>query len=260
MKKKDVYEKSMGNVKPYQGTIYLICCVGVEYDYDIVSHSIKYYKELGVDEFLFVLNTEDENSEKLIEVQNILKEHGIKEKEVWIGEFEDHTKKDNMERVVYKNTNLEDWVVTIDVDEFHKYYVDLRKFIGYCEKMDYICATGELVDRLTETGEITDINENSDIWKTFPVKTNIRYWNATTYFKVLIRKANVDVSTGHHMAININPARICRINMEVHHFKWRGDVLQKHKDRARIFGKRRDLDWDAAQRIIDRYRKNGNFY
>lgn len=259
MNKKDVYEKLIGDVEDYKGIVYLVCCIGVEYDYDIVSHSIKYYKKLGVDKFLFVLNTENKNSEKLIEVQNILREYSIEEEEVWIGEFEDFSKKERIERIIKKNAAPEDWVVEIDADEFQEYYVDLRKFISYCEKMNYDCVCGNLVDRLTENGELIDINDDTNIWEAFPVKTSLEDLGYANYNKILLRKAYVDTYGGHHHPSDPLSCKICRCNFPVYHFKWRGALLENHKNRLVIFKKLGFIHWKHSKIIIDRYRKNGNF-
>jgi hypothetical protein len=263
LNKNIIYKKIIGDVKPYRGIIYLVCCIGVEYDYDIVPHTVKYYKELGVDRFLFILNTEDENSERLKYVQNILRKYNIKEEMVWIGEFNDQIKTHNMEQLVMENTNSEDWVVTIDIDEFQKYYMDLRKFISYCEKMNYTCVLGSFIDRLTENGRIVDINEDTNIWETFPTKTNMgRSWNKnTSYLKVLLRKAYVEVTGGHHYPIDLENNKCFPSRMEVHHFKWRSELIKKLKRRIEVFQKHNipSRRIEVEEKVVKKYRRKGKF-
>jgi hypothetical protein len=79
MKKSDIYKNLTGDIEPYKGKIYLVCCVGVEYDYDIFSHFMNHYKELGVDEFLVIINYLDDQSEKYKSVCNVLKNYNVKE-------------------------------------------------------------------------------------------------------------------------------------------------------------------------------------
>jgi hypothetical protein len=258
--KKEIYEKIIGDVESYKDNIYLVCCIGVEFDYDIVSHFIKYYKELGVDKFLLILNTVDKNSEKLKYVQNILRKYNIKEEMVWIGDFRDEIKTHNMAQVVSKNTNLEDWVVTVDVDEFQKYYVDLRKFISYCEKKNYHCVMGNFVDRLTKNGKIVDINEDTNIWEVFPIETNMNYWNDTIYTKVLLSKAYAEVSKGHHFLVcDSSSGKYFPSKLEVHHFKWRGSILDKLRCRIEWYKKYGSDRGGADKRTIRRYRNRGTF-
>lgn len=257
--KEKIYKKIIGDIEPYQGIIYLVCCIGVEYDYDLITHTIKYYKKLGVDRFLFILNTEDENSEKLKYVQNILREYNIKEETIWIGEWCERIKIERMNQVVADNTSLEDWVVVIDVDEFQKYYIDLRKLISHCEKMNYNYAMGEFVDRLTENGKIVDINEDTNIWETFPVKTNLRCWNKTMYTKVLLKRASVEVYMGHHYPLNTKKYECFPSNLEVHHFKWRGSILSKLEYRIEMCKKYGLWKGGGDKKVIKRYRERGTF-
>jgi hypothetical protein len=262
MLNKDILdEKFIDGTNKYEGVVYLICCIGVEYDYDIVSHSIKYYRELGVDRFLFILNTEDENSEKLKYVQNILRKYNIEEEMVWIGEFDDSVKTRNMEQIVLENTDSKDWVITIDVDEFHKYDIDLKKFIFYCEKKNYNCVWGRFVDRLTENGKIVDINEDTNIWDIFPVKTDMRYWNRTSYRKILLRKSYIKVKGGHHFCVDDKKCKYFPYRMEVHHFKWRGELIKKLKRRVELFKKHNLLRFRMAaeQKVITIYKNEGRF-
>lgn len=262
MKKGDIYNKMIGEVKPYEGTIYLICCVGVEYDYDIFPHFIKYYKDLGVDEFLLILNTEDENSEKLKYVRNILKKYNIKEKMLWVGEFDIKLKTENMSEIILKMTNIEDWVIYVDVDEFQKYPIDLKKFIGYCEKNKYDCVMGEYIDRLTTTGKITSIDEDIDIWKAFPVETNLSEWNLSPYTKVLLAKSHVEVDGGHHNPrfsmseyYNYFPCKL-----EVHHFKWKGNLINNAKKRLEVYKRIGIEAWVISKRLIDYYEKHDSLF
>jgi hypothetical protein len=244
-------------MEDYQGVIYLVCCIGVEYDYDIVLHFVKHYKEIGVDKFLLILNTEDENSEKLKYVQNILRKYDIKEEVIWIGDFQDTIKTQHMKQVVLDNANLEDWIVIADVDEFQKYYMDLRKLISYCDKMNYNCVMGEFVDRLTESGKIVDINEDINIWEVFPIKTSMKYWNDTEYSKVLLKKAYVEVEEGHHCPVDDKSCSYFPSLLEVHHFKWRGKILDKLKYRIEMYEKYDHWKGEGDGKVLKRYEDRG---
>ena len=238
MKKQEIFDKMFENTAPYDGVIYLSCCIGVEYDYDIVSHFIEYYKNIGVDEFLIVLNTNVSNSERLEEVQNILKEYDIKEKRVWHGPYDNILHTLILMDMIEENTNREEWILTADVDEFHEYPYDLRKFISYLDKNKYEAAYGVLVDRLTCDHKIIGIDQDTNLFEAFPLKTNLSsklFNNPFDFKKVMIHKSYIKLITGQHDCLSSEGRKFFPSMLNVHHFKWRGNILRNQKDRAENF-------------------------
>ena len=77
-------ESSFDDVKDYDGKIYLNCCLGVEYDLDIVEYTIEYYRDMGVDEMFFVLNTTDKDSPNLKKAVEIMDKYNYISYIIWI--------------------------------------------------------------------------------------------------------------------------------------------------------------------------------
>lgn len=100
----------VNKLNPFLGNIYLACCIGVKYDYDITPYFIEYYKDLGVNNFLIILNDSSSNSEKLKVVQQTLRHYNIKEKEIWIGEFSVYEQEKRLTRIKNTYINPEEWM------------------------------------------------------------------------------------------------------------------------------------------------------
>jgi hypothetical protein len=273
MNKRKFINKMIGSLEPYEGKVYLVCCIGVEYDYDIVPHFIKYYKDMGVDEFLFILNTEYENSQRLKYVQNILEEHGIKEKEVWIGEFNDLPKKMKMEKTLDLFTRSGDWILFLDVDELLDCFCNLRSFISYCEKGNYNCLYGELIDRLSLNEKISKIN-GDDIFKDFPVERIIRarfseedlknikqkeYESITSHKMPLIKKG-ICLSIGHHIPVpDESSLEICNCEfvVKINHFRYRDNLIKKLEKRCVDFKNQGTSRWIEWENELNFLKSNG---
>ena len=46
--------------------------------------------------------------------------------------------------------------------------------------------------------------------------------------------------------------------LNVHHFKWRGNVLENHKNRVNVL-KRLNHYWKWSQKVLDYYEEHGSF-
>jgi len=260
MNKRDIYDAMVGGIAPYTGIIYLVCCVGVEYDYDILPHFIKYYKDLGVDEFLIILNTIKKKSEKLKLVQNILRKYDIEEKLIWSGYFNEETKINHMRNLVGNRTFHDDWIIYADVDEFSDFVVDLRKLITYCEKKEYNCVQGKLIQHLAKDGKLPDIDDDTNLEEMFPVVSDI---TKTVYIlfhmgKIPLCKSYIKLSGGHHQVMskvyNLFPSAI-----DVHHFKWRKNAIESFKDRIVAYKLVDDPCHIFLKKLVDYYEEYKSF-
>jgi hypothetical protein len=262
MHENKLYHHIVKDLDPYKGKIYLVCCMGVEYDYDIDNHFIEYYKRLGIDEFLIILNTMSDGSKKLKQVQNILRNHGLEEKEIWVDYFHEHKKIKKMKDLVKDFTEPEDWIVMADSDEFYDYHCNLRKFISYCEKNKYDFAVGEIVDRLSVTGKPLEIYPDMNLFESFPIKSNLtNVISQAPCVKVVLNNSFVDISTGHHGVVSSKNSNVSPYpgKITVNHFKFKGNILENLKRRKSVLEKH-GHGWSSfSENLLDYYDKNGTF-
>ena len=101
-----------------------------------------------------------------------------------------------------KKTKPDDWWIVANDDEFHVYPYDLRDIIKECDDNNFTFVTGGVLDRVGNNGELLDINNNSNIFETFPYAGFFTYpvSNACPN-KVTLMKGLQDISSGQHYAI-----------------------------------------------------------
>ena len=87
---------------------------------DIIPHFIKYYKDIGVDEFYISVNIVEERYKDLNKVISIFKEAGIKPFNIWIGTYNLFLKKSFQDYAKMKCIDS-DWILRADHDEFCDY-------------------------------------------------------------------------------------------------------------------------------------------
>jgi hypothetical protein len=274
----DFYKREFNKYKKYDGKIFLSCCVSTDFDYDILPHFMRHYKDIGVDEFLIILHVISDDLGKLEYCQKILRDFGVKEKKIWRDDYDPVLHTSLLMKLNKEYAETEDWVLTIDIDEFHEYCCDLRKIIAYCEERNINFISGNFVDRLTEDGKIVDINNKTDLFESFPVKSEVfRNVFHGCHWKVMIHKCYIDLIPGQHFVKDSDtyvPISFPEV-FSVNHFKWRGDLIENNSYRSKIFNKNKDK-WDKHKYkdknnnltsdwimecgdVVKYYKKNGTF-
>jgi len=67
----------------------------------------------------------------------------------------------------------DDWVLTVDSDEFHEYPMYLPAFLAKCDEQGYTFVRGDFADRTTSSGKLLDLRSNISIWKQYPFECQI---------------------------------------------------------------------------------------
>ena len=259
--KKNTYN----NIPKYEGKIYLNCCVGVEYDLDLLEYSINYYKKLGVDELFYILNTTDTDSPNLKKGIKILDKYPDIHRDIWIGKYTSLWKKEKENEIVKDYINEDDWIMTVDVDEFYEFPMNIKSLIILCEEKGYHYIKGKFIDRISKDCKLKPINKNKTLWEQYPVNNNLYYLikNITNgynfnYNKILLRKNFVELSTGQHEVKDKYKYRRYLQNLDVHHFRWRKGLINKLEERANIKKKYKlgfDNEYYALKKICKYYKK-----
>ncbi len=207
----------------------------------MLRHMLNHYKDF-VDEIYVVVYLSSDKDRVLSEVKEITRDLNIDIHKQTIEEpF-------NWERVteLYNETKLlkpNDWWIVSDDDEFHIYPKPISGLIEDCETDGYKFITGAFLDRIGEGGKFPLINDDSDIWKEFPLVGSFRYpiSNACPN-KTVVMKGDVQITNGQHYAMIDkqdtygdrwnHPLRypVDECFIQVHHFKWDLSVLRRIKE------------------------------
>ena len=140
---------------------------------DIIPHFIKYYKDIGVDEFYISVNIVEERYKDLNKVISIFKEAGIKPFNIWIGTYNLFLKKSFQDYAKMKCIDS-DWILRADQDEFCNFEMGLKNVVDECEKNGYTYVEGSRFERMTVDGSLPSIDRECNIFDLFPVKCAIR--------------------------------------------------------------------------------------
>ena len=232
----------------------------------MLRHMLNHYKDM-VDDIFVVVYLSSDKDRVLSEVKEIIRDLNI---DIHRKTFEEPF---NWERVteLYNETKLlkpDDWWIVADDDELHVYPKPINELIEDCEKNGYKFITGAFLDRIGEGGRFPKINDDSDIWKEFPLAGSFRLpvSNACPN-KTVVVKGDIQITNGQHYAMidgeeNYGdrwnhslryPVNKCFI--QVHHFKWDLSVMGRLREVSRI---KKDYTFHKEYRhmfdyIIDNY-------
>lgn len=229
-------------------TIKLICCIGLDYDLDLISHFCKHYSQYNIDSFHFILNKK--NNFNIVDYFKYFdKLHPTEiSYESWIGEFNAIDKIDKFNKIIESAT--ESHILITDVDEFQNHYEI---------KQDYIW--GDLVDREPENSSIKEVTSD-DIKSQFPIKSKISGWKNT--IKPCVFPSKERLKTSHYITREYKGESL----IEIDHYRWtdtryvksqiRYDIHNRLNSEGKTFESGYGLDTNDSKSIINRLTPKSN--
>ena len=236
---------------------------------DLLTHWLEHYQKLGVNTAVLAVNMAAAPVNWMMEVTGSL---GLLPTYQYVYHAEGDTPgsfcsdKVQLEHE-YKaleaaGVNPEDFVVWADLDEFHNFPAHLRTVIGQMELYDIDAVHGKFIDRVSEDGLLYDAVPDEPLSEQYPLachltKVLLGGWEQ----KIMVARASMKVSTGHHHVpgYDSDPARtgLHPDSFIVHHFKWRGGVLDRLKERIPAM-KDESPEWTReAVKFIQHYARLG---
>ncbi|WP_316832963.1 hypothetical protein [Pedobacter aquatilis] len=202
-----------------------LCCLLGDH-LDLLPHFIKHYQSLGVDEFDFIIHSPDDCSKTKTEM--LLQKLGQKPagylQGTWTGAAATLAINEFISRFPQQ------WFIIADSDEFQLYSKPLRLVIAELENTQQHFLTGCMLDRIAADGNLVKAIENQSIWEQFPLAGFISFpLMQANPLKITLCKGTVHLSEGQHgvqLQGNAHPIRSA-VLCQVHHFKWREDILPK---------------------------------
>lgn len=209
--------------------LFLVVTVGP--DYRLLHKFLRYYKNLGIKNFLVILNTQDSAPIK------VLHEYGIISVRSWTEPFSEQLKQYHERKILIEHCSVNDWVIYADLDEFQVYPRGLSSHISECEKYGIDFLEGKLIDRISSTGKLLKLDVEIPLEDQFPLEGLItskllKAWDK----KIVLAKGNLIVGGGHHIFLDGTTNKTLpyksKLNkysagIQIHHFKWDRDVLSR---------------------------------
>ena len=212
-----------------------------------LRHQLNHYKDIVSDIFVVVYENSETNKKIEFEIADICADFGLK-----IHKVKTHKPFDwEMVTNLYNETKMlfpNDWWVVADDDEFQLYSKPISEIITDCDINGWKFVTGGFIDRIGIDGDFPSIDDDTNIWKEFPMAGFFRQpMSGACPNKVTLCKGNVQISNGQHYAIIDgettwkwrgwkHPLRypVDKNFTQVHHFKWDSTVRRRLKAVADI--------------------------
>lgn len=203
--------------------IKLICCIGLDYDLNLITHFTKHYCQYNINSYYFILNKRNEfDITDYLEYFNNLHTETSCSCEIvfkkWVGQF-------NAIDKIYKFNNIikdskESHILLTDIDEFQNHKGDIVD--------DYVW--GNLIDREAKDGLVRKVSSTS-IENQFPIKSKKSGWINT--IKPCVFPSTERLKTSHYITTQYSFQK----TIDVDHYRWTSTRLEKSKNRFNNYTK-----------------------
>jgi hypothetical protein len=211
-----------------------------------LKHLIEHYKDI-VDNIHIVVYRNDDNDSILDNVERIIKPYGIEVFDSVVAPIFNWEVVTSLYNKT-KRTKPDDWWIVSDSDEMHVYHKPIRKIIDECEENGWEFITGGFLDRIGKEGTFPEINDDIDLWETFPLSGFFRYpVSKAMSNKCCVMKGKIDVTPGQHFALIDGQSTWRELGwnhqlrypvengfVQVHHFKWDSTVATRCNEISNI--------------------------
>jgi hypothetical protein len=216
--------------------------VTIGYDAKLLPRFIQHYRNLGIEDFLFVVNDPSPDQKLFQYVKDTLALENLSVVCAWSEEFSEAIKQKIERDTIEHQCNYDDWVLYTDLDEFQEYPGGLYRYLDQCEKKGIDYLESRLVDRVANDGSLTAYDPKKSLELQYPLGGFItakllKGWDK----KIVAARAYKRVGGGHHVFLRpegslfrgydtlpykskISP-HSCGIR--VHHFKWDVSVIPR---------------------------------
>ena len=235
-------------------------------DVTILPQFLAHYIALGVERVVFNVNTYlDPSLPKRIaafcEVWPVSIEATFSAPQTWAIQ----NRLRNSAQTKYMNDT--DWALIADLDEFQEYPASLRSVIEACEQNAQSCIHGVLLDRVSSSGVLSELNGQIPVAQQYPFGAPVtREILRAPDCKIVavrgcVRPSGTCVSTARFA--EGDSVRVSPINATIHHYKWHLGVLRKLRERAELYerlfvqGNSAFRNYEESKRFIDHYNAYG---
>jgi len=230
----------------------------------LLPHFLDHYTRLGVSQILIVVRTR-ECADVFREAVEQARDYPATVAWSRSDFFADSDKAEVQSRVLREHgVERDDYVMHLDLDEFHEYPAPLAKIVAMMNRHDDWALRGWLLDRVAEGGVLAPIRREPSLGEQFPIGCDLsdkllRAWTQ----KIMLCRGRVELQGGvNHDTCNAYYNRVPEgdaSDYRVHHFKWTEGIDARLQDRLETaaLGEnyrhecRRFLDSLRATRRID---------
>ena len=196
---------------------------------DVLPHTLRHYRLLGVESFLVHANVAGEDDPVLAQLRRITPLASVS----WGPEAIERNP------AIYRTAMSErpdDWFVLADQDELQDWDGRLFEVLDECDRHGFDHVHGTLVDRLARDGSFPPVDPERSLDEQFPLTalltTPLLRANSR---KIVAAKGHVLLAAGQHDAVSGRGRPVSELNVPVHHFKWAGNLIERLTQRVRFY-------------------------
>jgi hypothetical protein len=221
----------------------------------VLPHMLAHYRDLGVTSFFVNIHSYATPDPVLEEVKQITREFGCDIASLTVGDWQ------REQAGIYARSRRRypnDWYILADQDELQVYPRDLLSIINECDSKGYDYISGAFVDRISADGTFPDVEYGRPLWSQFPLGGFISYpMLGADPRKVVAAKGYVDLTAGQHIALNGQACPIEEYYVQVHHFKYVKNLVDRLAARAQLLRQQNLPQWVESQRFVSYYNAHG---
>jgi hypothetical protein len=227
--------------------------VPVGRDITLLEQNLDYYTQMGIKKILISVHLRPEWEEGFLDsINEVIEKYPATIADLHTAQ--EIASKARYDSVIKKHCSPGDWVIIADQDEFYEYSQPLAETIKCCEENGYDYVTGEFLDRVGPIGDMPEIKDM--LWDSFPIGVKLTKEVVKGGAKVTLARASVNLTAGHHRALNGRacPNNIC--STIVHHFKWDSTCIDRTRYMADVYQRGRFSCVSESLRVLDYLDKN----
>ena len=224
---------------------------------DLLPFFCEHYVRLGVDKILVAARTSADLSELVSRFgDKVIVRYFHKHM------FYEHRKMYGEEQMLRdQKLDPDDWVMHLDLDEFHQYPANLRDICAIADAQHIWAIRGTLLDRIRPDGVMVPIDPNTPIDQQFTHTAWLtKHMVRDIACKIMLARRKVKIMGGRHRVANAKAARWpvgFHEQYLVHHFRWHGNLVERLLDRRK--SKKRSQWFDRQIQAMREYQRNGKF-
>jgi hypothetical protein len=217
---------------------------------------LRHYRLAGVDDFIITLHVDlklpaIKKVRSFRRFQRILNSHKINRGWLLDCLYDSEAVRKHHDRLQLRICQPKDWIVWADIDEFHEYPRSLTNLVSLCKRNRNNVIGGVFVDRVTESGEMTQFDPRRSIWQQYPLDCHLtRDVLGAWTTKVVCSRADVLITHGNHLVRRNQSASWFGARINIHHFKWDSSVRTRLQARLRDDWKARCPWWNETERFF----------
>lgn len=227
----------------------------------LLDHFLKHHCDLGITDFALILHQVSDRSES-DGALSVLDRYRIRPADIWSGEFDSVEKHRRLSELFEATVREEDWVIPADLDEFRVFPARMTEFLAACERGGFLYVSGQLLDRISLTGQLPTLTAEPSLWRQFPLACRVTHsilgaWTA----KVVALKGLLRFGQSHHhlddgLRDGFRPFEYPEV-LDIHHFKWDASLIRRLRERVAVY-RRLELGWyEESERLLTFLERNG---